>query len=274
MARNRRDIDPGALDLPQKRRRTRQRAKAEPGKTLAAEKPKALARALKRPPAPGVMFEPLPDDGYQGTSPHNDMTLWELQIADAFGTRSQAAMHCFLDQLKALCATAWDKEAERWKPDEIELNAALALINSTRPRNEAEAALAAQMVAIHLMQMRMSAQALNNGGMMMERDAALASKLARTYAMQMETLLSVQGKRRSVRQTIKVTRENHVHYHDHRGAARNERQCDATNGAGQPAQRPALPGPHETGRVVSLPSRSREAGMPDARRHKPGRTEG
>jgi hypothetical protein len=68
--------------------------------------------------------------------------------------------------------------------------------------------------------MRLGAQAINHRGMVMERDAALAGKLASRFGSLMEVYQGLRGKRRSTRQTITVRKELHqsVHYHDHRGA--------------------------------------------------------
>ena len=48
------------------------------------------------------------------------------------------------------------------------------------------------MVAVHLMQMKLSGQALN-GGNPEPRSCAIAGKLARTYAMQLETMAKLKG---------------------------------------------------------------------------------
>lgn len=60
------------------------------------------------------------------------------------------------------------------------------MVADAQPKTTAEAALVAQSVAVHLVTMRLAKQALNNGGMVMEREAALMGKLARTYTQQME----------------------------------------------------------------------------------------
>lgn len=254
MARN--DIDPARVNV----HGTVEcvgRARPEPSPTLKAGKKKALRRAQKRPLSPGVMLEPK-GDGWEVTPPHGDTALWELQIADAFGTRSQAIMSAFLQQLKRLVPKDWDEATQRWKADETEWNAALAMVADVRPRNVSEAALAAQMVAVHWMQMRMSAQALNNGGMVLDRDAALAAKLARTYAAQMEALQSVRGGRKTARQKITVRKETHqhVHYHDHRGEEESGNQSH-----GRPAEIDdtckALPSQNKGGDVVPLPRAAR-----------------
>jgi hypothetical protein len=220
------DIDPKRLDVPTKRRRRRVRARPQPSEALTEGKDKARERALKRPLSPGVMFEPNGVGGLTVTSPHSDLDLWELQLADAFGTRSQSLMHTFMIQLKGLAPQVWDDGAQIWKPHETELNAALAMVADMKPRNVAEAALAAQMVAVHWMQMRMSAQALNRGCGVLQQDAAIASKLARTYVMQLEAMAKLQGRQKTSRQSIKVRKElhQHVHYHDHRGDEESDGQ--------------------------------------------------
>lgn len=259
----REDIDPKLANVAERKLRKRRRVAPEPSAELLAGKDKALKRALSRPLSPGVMFEPKAEGrGFLITAPHSDLELWELQVADAFGTRSQSIMRTFLDQLKALVPKAWDEHAERWKPHETELNAALAMVADVQPRNVREAALAAQMVAVHWMQMRLSAAALNRGGMVMDRDAALASKLARTFTMQLDTLDRIRGKRRTAKQSIKVTKESHqhVHYHDHRGAGETGGQAHDAD-ARPTTQLAALPGTEQSGQVLRLPSRKGQAGV-------------
>lgn len=249
------DIDPKAVDVIEQKRRTRRRKVPSPPAQVAAGKDRALKRAMARPLSPGVMFEPN-GEGYKVTSPHSDLELWELQLADAFGTRSLSIMRTFLGQLKALVPRAFDEANGLWKPHETELNAALAMVADVQPRNVREAALAAQMVAVHWMQMRLSAAALNNGGMVMDRDAALASKLARTFTMQLDTLDRIRGKRRTAKQSIKVTKESHqhVHYYAHGGAGETNGQVHDAD-ARPTAQCNALPSPEQSGQVVRLSRR-------------------
>ena len=234
------------------------RAKLEPSAQLKAEEPKALARALKRPLSPGVMFEQTEEDGCALTSPHSDLALWELLVKDAFGTRSSSIAMTFLDQLMRLVPDAWDENAACSMPHETELNAALAMVVDLCPRNVAEAALAAQMVAVHWMQMRLSAQALNRGNRILEKDAALAGKMARTYALQIEALTMLQGKQKTARQSIRVRKElhQHVHYHDARGTTQNDRQPHARV-TSTPDRRPALPSPDSGGESLPLTGRTR-----------------
>lgn len=255
------DVDPKKINVAERKTVRRRRSAPEPSAQLQAGRERALKRAKARPLTPGVMLEP-DGQGYQVTAPHADLELWELQVADAFGTRSQSVMQTFLDQLRALVPLAWDKDAEQWKPNETEMNAALAMVADVQPRNVREAALAAQMVAVHWMQMRLSAAALNNGYMVLDRDAALASKLARTFTMQLDTLERIRGRKQTARQSIKVRKElhQHVHYHDHRGSGKTGEQAHDAD-AGSTAQCAALPSPEPGGKVVRLPSRKRQAGV-------------
>lgn len=248
------DIDPAVEDVAAKRR-----AQPDPNAELAAGKTKALARALNRPAAPGIMLEPA-GESYEVAAPHTDRDLWELQIADAFGTRSLSVIRSFVAQLQALCSQAWDKPNGAWKPNETELNAALAMVAEWQPRTMAEAALAAQMVVTHLLVMRLGAQALNRGSMVFEQDAALTGKLARTYALQIETFRSLREKRRTVRQSIKVSKEQHVHVHYHKGASGNEGQPHELPTA-IPSERTTLPGAEQVGQVLRLPGRKGKAGV-------------
>ncbi|MBV1692450.1 hypothetical protein KRR38_33650 [Novosphingobium sp. G106] len=201
------------------------------------------------------MFE-REGEGYIATAPHNDNDLWDLQIARAFGTRSQSVMRAFLIQLEALCTRAWDDQDRAWKTNESEFTAILSMVNDLQPRNTAEAGLAAQIVLIHLMVMRLGKQALNSGGMIMERDAALTGKLARTYAMLMETYQGLRGKRRTSKQNITVRHEKHVHHHQHvhlkGGTSENERQPHEPTAAAV-GERAQMQGDEPRGQVLRLP---------------------
>lgn len=181
----------------------------------------ARERHKRRPASPGVRIEPGQNGSYRLGAAHRDLEAWEVQLCDAFGTRSGGVMWTFLDQLADLCGSQWSAEGEYWKPSEQELNAALSIVNGIRPKNEMEAALAAQMVAVHFMQMKMAAHALR-GAYPDHRSASVAGKLARTFSLQMDTLGKARGK--VGRQTIKVKYERHNHQHVHmHGDARTDR---------------------------------------------------
>jgi hypothetical protein len=184
----------------------------------------ARERHRKRPASPGVRIE-RSAKGYQLASPHRDLEAWAVQICDSFGTRSYSTFSVFLDQLSQLCESVRD-EAGNLTPSELELNAALNIVSGVRPRNEMEAALAAQMVAVHFMTMKVSSDALRRGWTD-ARTAAVAGKLARTFAQQSDTLARMRG--RTGKQVIKVRYERHDHRHVHivEGGAKNGTQGQA-----------------------------------------------
>jgi hypothetical protein len=218
-------LDPAKLDVAAKpRRKRRKRNRPEPSAELREWEMAAKRRAYARPHPPGIMLEPAGRDKEHWSAPHNDDELWWLQLADAFGTRSRAVISTFLGQLEALCeGNVWDDEARQWRMDENEFSAALTIVNSIKPRNEMEAALAAQMVAIHLLTMKLAARSIKYD--YDTRTAAAAGKLARTFTLQLEALQSLRGKRKTVKQSITVRKDLHQHVHYHRGEAGSDRQA-------------------------------------------------
>lgn len=246
---------------PRKRRR-KDRTQPEAPDNLKAGRADARAFADTLPLMPGVMAEDR-HKTLKVQSPHNDEELWALQLVQAFGTRSWSLLETFLVQLSKLCPQAWDEDNRAWKVDETEWNALVALVADHRPENSSQAALAAQMAATHMMMMRLSAQALNKGFSIHQPDAALASKLARTFAMQCEAMQALKGKSRVARQSIHVTKEEHqhVHYHDDRGGGQFGSQSHDP-AAVEPSEAVwseepgghALPSPSRTGKdTVPLP---------------------
>lgn len=258
-------IDPAKLDAAAKpKRKRRKRDRPEPTAELREWEKGAEQRALARPYPPGIMLEAAGFDKERWTAPHADSDLWTLQLADAFGTRSRAVVATFLSQLEALCGQShWDDEARQWRLDENQFSAALALVNSVKPRNELEAAQAAQLVAIHLLTMKVAARAIRYE--YDTRTAATAAKLARTFTLQLEALQNLRGRRRTARQSITVRKELHQHVHYHRGEGES---------GGQPHEPPAtiidecaaLPSPQPGGQSLPLPSRQGKGAMQAARR--------
>lgn len=257
---NLRRMDAGA---PPKRSR-KDRKKPEPPDNLKAGKAAARAFADTLPVMPGVVCEERGDE-MQLQSPHNDETLWGLQLVQAFGTRSWALLDTFLVQLSKLCPQVWDADRRIWKVDETEWNALLALVADHQPENSAQAALAAQMAATHMMVMRLSEQTLNRGGSIYHGDAALASKLARTFAIQCEAMQALKGKSRTANQSIHVHKETHQHVHHHggggdfgrqsHGPAESSRTIEASEAVwSEEPRRDALPSPSRAGeRAVPVP---------------------
>ncbi|WP_157696563.1 hypothetical protein [Porphyrobacter sp. CACIAM 03H1] len=241
---------------PRKRRR-KDRSRPEPSDILKAGKASARAFADSLPINPGVMGEGRADC-LTVVPPHSDIDLWELQLVQAFGTRSGSLLQTFLIQLSKLCPQAWDEDAREWKIDETEWNALLALVAEHQPENSAQAALAAQMAATHMLMMKLSAQGLNRGHTVYHHDAALASKLARTFAIQCDAMQALKGKSRTANQSIHVHKETHQHVHHHGGGAEFGRQSHGPAESGRTIEaseavwseeprRDALPSPRREG---------------------------
>jgi hypothetical protein len=248
---------------------------AMPERDKAAAK-RAIVKHQQRPINPLVLAEPDSEGVLEFCCPYReeDQGDWEALIFQAFGTRSLSTARCFARRLAQLCESSFQDGV--WVPDPEELNWVVNLINTARPRNEMEALHVASMAAIHIMQMRTASLALR-WGHVDDRMAALSSKLARTSAMQMETLLKMRGKG-TTRQKITVRHEKHIHQHQHvhfeGGASELGGQPQAAKGLGnvgkaiegacQPARCAALPSPDAEGRVVPIRRGEGEEGLPDA----------
>lgn len=256
--------DPLAVSEKRDRRRKR-KGLPDPLPSQKAAEAETLETLMNRPTSPSIRVEPTDDGSWLYTSPHNDYDLWGKQIALAMGTRSHAVVRVFVRDLRRLCAKDWEAGAGRWMPDNDELNTAVAMVADWQPENTAQAALASQLVALHWMMMRLSKQALNSGGPVMEKDAALAGKLARSYGQLCETMQMLKGKRQPIRQTfaIEKTLRQEVHYYDNRGggAAETDGRVHERDGL-QPAriidQRDPLRREDEGGVVVPMPSAGRK----------------
>lgn len=263
------DLDPEGLDVAKRPRRRRARNRPDPSPELRAWEVEAEKRAYARPYPPGVMLEAAGLDDEHWTSPHNDSGLWTLQLADAFGTRSKAVFITFMAQLEKLTGKShWDEDVGKWRLDENEFSASLAIINSTKPRNEIEACQAAQMVAVHLLTMKVGAYAIQHH--YDSRTALTVAKLANAFSGQVEAMQSLKGRNRSTRQKITVKRENHYHdhrhVHDHRGPPESGRQ---SHGGGSPAEiidhGPAVRCDQSPGVVVPLAGRKGKNPLPISR---------
>jgi hypothetical protein len=249
----------------------------------------ARERHKKRHTQAGVVveIEKAEHKSFRLVSPHRDLDTWEAMICDAVGTRSVATGYTFLYNLAALCDQIWhpneDGNGGERVPDETQLNMILNMVGSIKPRNEMEAALAAQMVAVHMMTMRTAEAALSTTWGTSPQFAATAGKLARTFAILTDTLNKGRGKQRSSKQTITVRQEKHVHHHQHvhmaGGGAENRGQpfepSDSRNGGNNPGSalvehesRPALPGQDAPGNGVPMPSEQGEEAVPSPRRGK------
>lgn len=210
-------------------------------------------------------------DSWRYACPYSDQdqSNWEALLYEAFGTRSQGVVRMFLDQLAKLCGKGWNPDDREWRPEHDELNMAIAVVASCEAENEAQACIAAQMVALHFTAMKL-------GGVIGdmcnpdERTAATLARVSKAYAGLARTLAELQGKG-GRRQDI------HVHYY------RDQRQQTVNLGGGQDfggqpqapeeidlvhssnERRPALPSPGaHYGARVPVGGREGQARVPNA----------
>lgn len=279
--------DPRSRPVVRRRRKAADKPPMPPNLEPEAEKARDRNRRRYAQPGVDVVIEKVGLHGYRIASPHRDLEAWEAMVFDALGTRSHSAAMCFLDQLSALCTQhclpteGEDGEQDwEWVPDETQLNMILGMVGSIRPRNEMEAALGAQMVAVHLLTVKAAARALeyDRPDALM---AAIAGKLARTFVMQCDALDRMKG-RRTTKQKITVKYERHEHKHVHLdrgeqdfGGQPHEAGQMRRVGAGEPEGCAALPSPTEArSRPLQVASHARAVAVSTPRRKGNGRSQG
>lgn len=231
----------------------------------------AIGRLEKRRATPEIQV--ISEEGsWTFRSPYReeDFDEWEALLFEPFATRSVAAFHVFTTELARLSPTVWKGPEQGWMPNEWDLRAAIQIVRSVRPRSEAEACLAAQMVAVHRMQMKLSAQALSQSWPE-PRTCAIAGKLARTYATQLETIAKLRGRGSRQRITVrKYSQHEHKHIHLHQGGTENgnqphEPRGTTTDPALKFAASAALPGNDEVGHSLPMPGGQRTEPVPTTR---------
>jgi hypothetical protein len=216
----------------------------------------ARERSMKRAHGPIISLEPGSSELAPPFSDHGED--WRYIVVDTFGTRSHDVASVFIDQLTDLVGSAWNDETKEWIPEAAELTTLLHVVAAHRPRNEAQAMLAAQIAAAHILTMKVAARAAQYPWD--NKTVSSFAKLACTSAVLIDAMGRMQGKRRTSKQSITVRQEKHVHYHQHahvRGAPKNERQPQEP--CVPPESIAALPGPDEGGTVVPLAGRERKA---------------
>jgi len=249
--------------MPDDKKASLPEAKEPPNAVYQASIEKAAARTLRRKHGPIVSIDRNTTELDCPFSVSEEE--WRWMVIDTFGTRCHQVANIFLLHLVELCSTTWNEETEKWVPNEDELTTILHIVAAYKPRNEAEAALAAQIAATHMITMKLAKRAYDSP--YDSRSIASFSKLARTSAIQIETMAGLKGKRRTTRQKITVRHEKHIHNHQHvhmGGVGQSEGQCDATRSdqrklprAGEAEECTPLPGEEEARRVVPIQGRSR-----------------
>lgn len=206
---------------------------------------------------------PFTDEGPDGKP-------WSWLILDAFGTRNPVVATVFINTLLDLVGSTWDNEAQHWVPDDHELQALLHVIAAHRPKNEAQAAMAAERAVTMLLTLKVGKQVARYPHD--TRTVAAYAKLAIAGAAQTKALADMQGNRKASVQKITVKRENHVHYtyspggsgksahqpHESSEASENADRADPTG------ERPSLRCPESGGQVVLLPGVEGPDGVPTA----------
>ena len=229
---------------------------------------RAKARTLGRRHGPPIRLKRNAEGANEWEWPFGltkeEDSAWKWILLDAFGTRSESVAGAFLRHLVDLCGAEYAEDATEWVPDESELIALLHIVSAHKPRDEAQASLAAQMAATHIITMRVAKRVTEY--IHDTRMIGAYANLARASALQFEAMATLKGKRRSTRQQITVKHEKHVHQHQHvhvaGGGSGSDGQAHAAMGNADCA---ALPCPDKTGQVVRLPSREGKDGLPDAR---------
>ena len=189
--------------------------RAPPDPVERAEIEKARKRTKARTPRIAMRVEDRGKAGSVVYPVHCDEEGHEYRLADVFGTRSLQFVY---SMLKGLGTATEDHslslDLSPGSPDQLTLNAVLAVIDGVRPTDEVEAMLGAHMALANIALLdlfaRMRAAVAGHryegdGIRRLEVLANLTNKFMRTYAMQFDFLAR---KRRKGEQNIKV---KHVH---------------------------------------------------------------
>ncbi len=236
-------------------------------------------RHPKRMAVPMVVPKPEQRHLQNLTCPYRkeDEQLWLALLVDCFGTRVFPVAQCFIRHLEKLCPEVLYDGEEHCRRDEETLALALSIVAGIKPRNEMEAAAAAQYVALHLTAMRLGANCASGSGYLDPKSAHALAAVTKAAALQYATIQSGRGKRRSIKQTFIVKKE--TRYYDNRqvhlreGGGKRRRPTDGAEelrararGAIELEARTSLPSPKDVGRLLQFPSGEGEDGLPKARR--------
>jgi hypothetical protein len=237
-----------------------------------------LARRAARTLAPRVKLEPLPSGGVCIEPDHPMRALWAMALQQVFGTISTDFAGMMLGELADAVTT------DRDTIDEKTLNGSLGALHGINPGDEVEAMLAAQMVATHLAAMECLRWARAPGQTFEGRDMNLrhATKLTRTYTMQVESL----KRYRSKGEQRVVVQHQHVNVTAERAAVQVNSGVDPAPGGREAVSKPEeqphapekprsvafepdtpLPCPDPARDAMPTAGSEREGAVPHARRH-------
>lgn len=170
----------------------------------------AIARHRKRKWAPEIW-----DTGEAWECPYaqEDHDRWFALLFEIFGTRQAAVVDVFFAQLQEFAGKNW-KSQGGWITDEKEMRTLFSIIASLKPRNEAEAAYAAQLCALHMAAMKLG-QSMGSTWGGDPRTIAVLNKTVRAFGEGLLNFRRMQGKGRRTVQVIKVETHRHEHKHKH-----------------------------------------------------------
>jgi hypothetical protein len=189
--------------------------RSPPDQVERAEIERARKRTKARAPRVAMHIEDRGTAGSGVYPAHSDDEGHDYRLADAFGTRSLQFVYSMLKGLgKATEDHSSGLDPSPGSPDQLAFNAALAVIDGVRPKDEIEAMLAAHMAVTNITLLELGARTRGaiaghlyqgNGIKRLDVLGNLTTKFMRTYTMQVEALTR---KRRKGEQNIKV---KHVH---------------------------------------------------------------
>jgi hypothetical protein len=186
-----------------------------PNEVERAEIEKARKRTKARAPRIAMHIEDRGKAGSVVYPDHSDDEGHDYRLADAFGTRSLQFAYSMLKGLgNATEDHSLDYDFSPGSPNQLAFNAALAVIDGVRPKDEIEAMLAAHMAVTNIVLLELVARTRGsipghryegNGIKRLDVLGNLTNKFMRTYTLQVEALAR---KRRKGEQNIRV---KHVH---------------------------------------------------------------
>jgi len=140
----------------------------------------AKTRLTKMLPRAMVNTRDGEDGSLQITHAHADGEGWSAQLQSAFGSPSKEFVHHTMAKLLNVICPAG-------KPlDQDTVNAALAMVDGVKPRDETEALLACQMAASHALAMECLLRTRHTDSLhRFEANGNMATKFLRTFAVQM-----------------------------------------------------------------------------------------
>jgi hypothetical protein len=294
--------DPAAVDAAERAAQERQAAddqafadklakRSLPNEVERAEIERARKRTKARTPRVVMHIEDRGTGARVQYPDHSDEEGHRYRLADTFGTRSLQFVHSMLKGLgKATEDHSLNLDLIPGSSDQLAFNAALAVIDGVRPKDEIEAMLAAHMAITNITLLELVARTRGaiaghmyqgNGIKRLDILGNLTTKFMRTYTMQVEALAR---KRRKGEQNVRV---EHVHIYPgakavvgdvtHQesppgggGGIENERQPHAPHDTRAVVFAPGTPMPSADPKreAMSIAGRERQVSLPTARRRK------